>query len=172
MWHVFIEVWFCGTFVGKLNIMVLILFLAGIFLLKVNGCLLGSDPYTSRHVCNVMKRLAVGGLTIIHPCNYVLLVPATEHGYFVASWWGTPLRHPPKVIRFYFQQTSGIHAPLGKRKCPSLSSRSPAPIADSFHVATVARKHIVLNIRELSRSNTHIAIASVLTYYGWVSLIF
>jgi hypothetical protein len=24
------------------------------------------------------------------------LVPVSEHGYFVASWWRTPLRHPPK----------------------------------------------------------------------------
>jgi hypothetical protein len=30
--------------------------------------------------------------------------------------------------RFYFQQTSGIHAPVGKRKGCSLSGRSPAPI--------------------------------------------
>jgi hypothetical protein len=72
----------------------------------------------------------------------VILVPATEHGYFVASWWRTPLRHPPKVTWFYFQQTSGIHAPVGKRKGCSLSGRSP--IADSFHVPTMARKYIVL----------------------------
>jgi hypothetical protein len=26
-----------------------------------------------------------------------LLVPATERGYFVASWWHTPLRNPSKV---------------------------------------------------------------------------
>jgi hypothetical protein len=48
--------------------------------------------------------------------------------------------HPPKVTMFYFQQTSGIHAPVGKRKGCSLSGRSPAPIADSFHVAEMARK--------------------------------
>jgi hypothetical protein len=35
--------------------------------------------------------------------------------------------------RFYFQQTSGIHVPVGKRKGCSSSSRSPGPIADSFH---------------------------------------
>jgi hypothetical protein len=40
----------------------------------------------------------------------------------------------------YFQQTSGIHAPVGKRKCCSLSARIPAPTVDSFHVATKARK--------------------------------
>jgi hypothetical protein len=50
------------------------------------------------------------------------------------------VHHYPKVTRFYFQQTSGIHAPVGKRKGCSLSGRSPAPIADSFHVATMARK--------------------------------
>jgi hypothetical protein len=27
----------------------------------------------------------------------IILVPASDHGYFVASWWRTPLRHPPKV---------------------------------------------------------------------------
>jgi hypothetical protein len=53
---------------------------------------------------------------------------------------------PPKLLltnRFYFQQTSGIHAPVGKRKVCSLSGRSPAPIADSFNVATMARKQRV-----------------------------
>jgi hypothetical protein len=99
-------------------------------------------------------------------------VPATEHGYFVASWWHTQLRHPPKVTRFYFQQTHGIHAPVGRRKGCFLSSRSPAPIADSFHVATMARKHSVLNLWEIKRNNTHTALASVWNYYGWVSLIF
>jgi hypothetical protein len=46
---------------------------------------------------------------------------------------------PPKLLltnRFYFQQTSAIHAPVGKRKDGSLSGRSPAPIADSSNVAT------------------------------------
>jgi hypothetical protein len=82
---------------------------------------------------------------------------------------------PQKLLltdRFYFQQTSGIHAPVGRRKGCSLSGRSPAPIADSSHVATMARKHSVLNLREINRNNTHTALASVLTYYGWVSLIF
>jgi hypothetical protein len=53
---------------------------------------------------------------------------------------------PPRLLltnRFYFQQTSGIHAPVGKRKCGSLSGRSPAPIADSCIVATIARKQRV-----------------------------
>jgi hypothetical protein len=74
---------------------------------------------------------------------------------------------PPKLLltsRFYFQQTSGIHAPVGKRKCSSLSGRSPAPIGDSSNVATNARKHSVLNLREINRNNTHTALASVLTY--------
>jgi hypothetical protein len=34
------------------------------------------------------------------PCvctMYVILVPVSEPGYFVASWCRTPLRHPPKV---------------------------------------------------------------------------
>jgi hypothetical protein len=101
-----------------------------------------------------------------------ILVPTTEHGYFFASWWRAPLRHPPNITRFYFQQTSGIHAPVGKRKGGSLCGRSHAPIADSFHVATMARKHSVLNLEEINRNNTHTALASVLTYYGWVSLIF
>jgi hypothetical protein len=42
--------------------------------------------------------------------------------------------------RLYFQQTSGIHAPVGKRKVCSLSGRSPAPIADNFYVTIMARK--------------------------------
>jgi hypothetical protein len=70
---------------------------------------------------------------------------------------------PPKLLltnRFYFQQTSGIHAPAGKRKGCSLSGRNLAPIADSFNVATMARKH-VLNLREINRNNNHTALASV-----------
>jgi hypothetical protein len=64
-----------------------------------------------------------------------ILVPATEHCYFVAmcQW-------------------------LNRKGCSS-SGRSLAPIADSFRVATMERKH-------------RTALASVLPYYGWVSLIF
>jgi hypothetical protein len=92
--------------------------------------------------------------------------PAADLHYYVI---------PQKLLltnRLYVQQTSGIHAPVGERKGCSLSGRSPAPIADSFHVATMARKHSMLNVREINRNNTHTALASVLTYYGWVSLIF
>jgi hypothetical protein len=81
---------------------------------------------------------------------------------------------PTKLLltnRFYFQQTSGTHTPVGKRKGGYLSGRSPAPIADSFNAATVARKHSMLNLREINRNNMHTALASVLTYYGWVYLI-
>jgi hypothetical protein len=42
----------------------------------------------------------------------------------------------------------------------------PPPIADSFHVAIMARKHSVLNLPQINRNNTHTALASVLTYYG------
>jgi hypothetical protein len=42
----------------------------------------------------------------------------------------------------------------------------PPPIADSFNVANMARKHSVLNLREINRNNTHTALASVLTSYG------
>jgi hypothetical protein len=52
------------------------------------------------------------------------------------------------------------------RQCCSLSGRSPAPIADSVYVATMARKHSVLNLGEINRNNGHTALASVLTYYG------
>jgi hypothetical protein len=71
---------------------------------------------------------------------------------------------PPKLLltnRFYFQQTSGIHTPVGKKKGCSLSGRSPAPIADSFNVATTERKHSGLNLREINRNNKHTALASV-----------
>jgi hypothetical protein len=40
----------------------------------------------------------------------------------------------------------------------------PPPIAENIHVATIARKHSVLNLREINRNNTHTALASV-TYY-------
>jgi hypothetical protein len=91
----------------------------------------------------------------IRALPYCILLPATEHDYFVASWWRTPLRHPPKVTRFYFQQTSGIHAPVGGKKGCSLSVRSSAPIADSSNVATMARKHSVLNLREGNKQYAH-----------------
>jgi hypothetical protein len=103
------------------------------------------------------------------------------YSYSCASDWTRLLRRQlvthtitssPKVTRFYFQRTSGIYAPVGKMKCCSLSGRGPASIADSFNVATMAREHSVLNLREINRNNTHTALASVLTYYGWVSLIF
>jgi hypothetical protein len=55
---------------------------------------------------------------------------------------------------------------VGKRKCGSLSGRRPAPIADSYNVATIARKHSVLNLREINRNNKQTALASVITYYG------
>jgi hypothetical protein len=35
----------------------------------------------------------------------------------------------------------------------------------------MARKHSMLNLREINRNNTHTALASMLTYHGWVSLI-
>jgi hypothetical protein len=47
----------------------------------------------------------------------------------------------------------------------SLSGRSPAPIADSFCVATMARKHTVFNLREINRNNMHTALACMLAYY-------
>jgi hypothetical protein len=72
---------------------------------------------------------------------------------------------PPEVTSFYFQQTSGIYAPVGKIKGCSLSVRNTALIADSFHVATMVRKHSMLNLGEINRNNTHAALSSVLTYY-------
>jgi hypothetical protein len=39
------------------------------------------------------------------------------------------------------------------------------PKADSVHVVTMTRKHLVLNLREIKRNNMHTALASVLTYY-------
>jgi hypothetical protein len=44
------------------------------------------------------------------------------------------------------------------------------PMAETLHIATMARKHSVLNLREINRNNTYTALASMLTYYGWVSL--
>jgi hypothetical protein len=55
----FIGSWFCGALVPEFDVVVVMFyFIAGIFLLKVNDYLRGSDPYTSCHVCDVMKRLA------------------------------------------------------------------------------------------------------------------
>jgi hypothetical protein len=102
-----------------------------------------------------------------------ILVPATEHGYFVASWWRAPLRHPPKVTIFYFSTNFRYSCASGtKEKAALYPVEVPPPIADSFHVATMARKQSVLNLREIDRNNTHTSLASMLTYYGWVSFFF
>jgi hypothetical protein len=89
-----------------------------------------------------------------------ILVPADDvHDYVI----------PQTLLftnRFYFQQSSGIHAPMGKRKGCSLFCRSPTPIADNIHVATMARKHSVLNLQEINQNNTHTALVPMLTYYG------
>jgi hypothetical protein len=117
---------------------------------------------------------------------YILVDVVTKHIQIFSNQWVNPatsspaddVHHyviPPKLLltnTFYFQQTPGIHAPVGKRKGGSLSGRNPAPIADSCNVATIARKHSVLNLREINTNNKHTALASVLTYYGRVSLIF
>jgi hypothetical protein len=105
---------------------------------------------------NVRRSVEVFSNQLVNPANSS---PADIHHYVI----------PPKLLltnRLYFQQTSGIRAPVGKRKGGSLSGRSPASIADSYNVATIARKHSVLNLREINRNNTHTALASVLTYYG------
>jgi hypothetical protein len=85
--------------------------------------------------------------------NTATLLPADDVHHYVI---------PPKLLltnRFYFQQTSRIHVPVGKRNGFSLSGKSSAPTADSFNVATIARKHSVLNLREINRNNKHTALA-------------
>jgi hypothetical protein len=49
---------------------------------------------------------------------------------------------------------------VGKRKGCSLSGRSATPIADSFNVATMARKQR-FNLQEMNRNNKHTALVSV-----------
>jgi hypothetical protein len=34
---------------------------------------------------------------VIYLVTSDILKPVSEHGYFIASWWRTPWRHPPKV---------------------------------------------------------------------------
>jgi hypothetical protein len=53
-----------------------------------------------------------------------------------------------------------------KEKAVLYPEEVPPLIANSFHVATMARKNSVLNLREINRNNTHTALAPVLTYYG------
>jgi hypothetical protein len=49
----------------------------------------------------------------------------------------------------------------GKEKAVLYPVEVPRPIADSFNAATMARKHSVLNLREMNRNNKHSALASV-----------
>jgi hypothetical protein len=126
-----------------------------------------SDPHVTSPLGTVWARSDARAKLLFsnHWVNPATSSPADDVRHYVI---------PPKLVLtniFYFQQTSGIHAPVGQRKGCSLSGRIPAPIADSSNVATIAREHSVLNLREINRNNTHTALASVLTYYGWVSLI-
>jgi hypothetical protein len=52
-----------------------------------------------------------------------------------------------------------------KEKAALYPVEVPPPTADSFHIATMARKRSVLNLREINRNNRHTALASMLTYY-------
>jgi hypothetical protein len=46
----------------------------------------------------------------------IILVPATEHGYIVASWWRTPLRHPPKSYWILFLTNFPYSCASGKKE--------------------------------------------------------
>jgi hypothetical protein len=106
---------------------------------------------------------------VLSPINMAnILVPATEHCYFAASWWHTPLHHPPKLTRFYFQQTSCINVPVGKWKGCSLSRKKSRPHCRHLSCCHNGKE---TQLVKFTRNNTHTALASVLTYYGWVSLI-
>jgi hypothetical protein len=118
------------------------------------------SPCRMIHICRGFEGACCLHLEGRRPWLVSILVPASGVHHYVI---------PQKLLltnRLYFQQTSGIRAPMGKKRGCSLSGRSPAPIADSFHVATMTRKHSVLNLREINRNNTHTALASVLPYYG------
>jgi hypothetical protein len=107
----------------------------------------------------IPRAVVLSLLFLCQRVNTATLSPADVHHYVI----------PQKLLltnRFYSQQTSGTYAPVGKRKGGSLSGESPAPIADSSNVATIARKHSMLNLREINRNNTRTALASVLSYYG------
>jgi hypothetical protein len=74
-----------------------------------------------------------------------------HHNY--ASDWRRLLRHqlmtytikssPPKLLDFIFNKLLVFMRQWEKGKYCSLSGRSPAPIADSFYFATMARKQRV-----------------------------
>jgi hypothetical protein len=72
---------------------------------------------------------------------------------------------PRKLLDSIFNKLPVFIHQWEKEGC-CLSGRSSAPIAGSVHVATMVRKHRVLNLREINRNNTHTDLASVLTYYG------
>jgi hypothetical protein len=86
----------------------------------------------------------------------VTLSPADDVHHYVI---------PQNLLDSIFNKFPVFMHQWGKKGC-SLSGRSPAPTADSFHVATMVRKHSKLNLREINRNNKHTALASVLTYYG------
>jgi hypothetical protein len=71
-----------------------------------------------------------------------------------------------KLLDTIFNKLPSFMRQWEKEKAVLYSVEVSSTIADSFHVATMARKHSVLNLREINKNNTHTALAFVLTYYG------
>jgi hypothetical protein len=71
---------------------------------------------------------------------------------------------PPKLLDSIFNKLPVRQ--WEKEKAVLYPVEVSPPIADSFYVAIMARKHSVVNLREINRNNTHAALGSVLTCYG------
>jgi hypothetical protein len=54
--------------------------------------------------CYLIRETSVSFVLTWSAVYQTVLVPATEHGYFVASWWRTPLCHPPSLLDFIFNK--------------------------------------------------------------------
>jgi hypothetical protein len=72
---------------------------------------------------------------------------------------------PQKLLDYIFNKFPVFMHQWEKERDLLYPAKS-CPHSRQLSCYTMARKHSVLNLREINRKNTHAALASVLTYYG------
>jgi hypothetical protein len=100
-----------------------------------------------------------------------ILVPATEQA---TSSPADDVHHyvvPQKLPDSIFNKLSVFMRQWEKEKAVLYQVKFPPPYQTAFMLPQW-QGNSLLNLRKINRNNTHTALASVLTYYGWVSLIF
>jgi hypothetical protein len=72
---------------------------------------------------------------------------------------------PQNLLDSIFSKLPVFMRQWEKEKAVLYPVEFPPPWQTAF-MLPMARKHSVLNLREINRNNTHTALASVLTYHG------